>query len=83
VADAVQIGSHFISAEESAATDVYRDLIKESTDTSTVLTRSYTGRWARGICNDFMKLTELNQLTIPEYPIQNVLTQAMRSLAKT
>lgn len=27
-ADAVQIGSHFISAEESAATDVYRDLIK-------------------------------------------------------
>lgn len=29
-----------------------------------------------------MKLTELNQLTIPEYPIQNVLTQAMRNLAK-
>ncbi len=28
-ADAVQIGSHFISAEESAATDVYRDLIKK------------------------------------------------------
>ncbi|HFK5573015.1 NAD(P)H-dependent flavin oxidoreductase [Elizabethkingia anophelis] len=81
-ADAVQIGSHFISAEESAATDVYRDLIKKSTDTSTILTKSYTGRWARGICNDFMKLTELNQLTIPEYPIQNVLTQAMRNLAK-
>ena len=64
-ADAVQIGKYFISAEESAATDVYRDLIKKSTDTSTILTRSYTGRWARGICNDFMKLTELNQLTIP------------------
>ncbi|AQX06639.1 2-nitropropane dioxygenase [Elizabethkingia meningoseptica] len=81
-ADAVQIGSYFISAEESAATDVYRNLLKSSTDVSTTLTKSYTGRWARGIRNDFMKLTEINHLQIPDYPIQNILTQNMRALAK-
>ncbi len=81
-AGAVQIGSYFIGAEESLATDVYRNLLKDMTDTSTHLTRSYTGRWARGIKNDFMELIENSGLPIPDYPIQNLLTRRMRELAK-
>ncbi|ANH83677.1 2-nitropropane dioxygenase [Niabella ginsenosidivorans] len=81
-AGAVQIGSYFINAEESLATDVYRNLLKRATDTATQLTRSYTGRWARGIRNNFMELIENSQLPIPDYPIQNLLTTKMRELAK-
>ncbi|QCX52611.1 nitronate monooxygenase family protein [Elizabethkingia sp. JS20170427COW] len=79
-AQAVQIGSYFIAATESLATDTYRQLLKQSKDTSTMLTKSFSGRWARGIKNEWMMETQ--DMEIPDYPLQNLLTQPLRALAK-
>ena len=78
-AKGVQLGSYFIAAEESLATDFYRRLLKNSKD-QTILTQAFSGRWARGIKNDFSIMTE--SMDIPDYPIQNVLTKQLRTLAK-
>jgi len=79
-ASAVQIGSHFIHATDSLANNHYREILKNSADTSTMLTKSFTGRWARGFRNEFMKRTA--GMNIPEYPIQNILTKGLRAQSK-
>ena len=80
-AKGVQIGSYFIPAKESLASDTYRKILKGSTENSTTLTKSFSGRWARGIKNEFIKMTE--GMDVPDYPIQNILTREMRNLAKS
>ncbi|KAN0003572.1 hypothetical protein ACTFIZ_009714 [Dictyostelium cf. discoideum] len=79
----VQIGSLFIASNESCAINSWKDAIINSTDTSTSLTRSFSGRWARGIKNQFMENFN-NQLSIkiPPYPIQNELTKPLRSISQ-
>lgn len=79
----VQLGSYFIAAEESAATDAYKDHVLKSTDTSTTLTRAFTGKWARGIINGFMEDMERSDLNIPYYTWQNSLTAPLRAYGKT
>ena len=78
-----QLGSYFIAADESAASEVYKERVLSSTDTSTELTRAFTGRWARGIRNSFMKQMQDSGLSIPNYPLQNSLTAALRDYGKS
>ncbi|KAN0035151.1 hypothetical protein ACTA71_004410 [Dictyostelium dimigraforme] len=79
----VQIGSLFIASNESCAINSWKDEIINSTDTSTSLTRSFSGRWARGINNQFMENFQNNQsIKIPPYPIQNELTKPLRSISQ-
>ncbi|KAM9965085.1 hypothetical protein ACTFIW_004886 [Dictyostelium discoideum] len=81
----VQIGSLFIASNESCAIDSWKDAIINSTDTSTSLTRSFSGRWARGIKNQFMENFNNQQqqsIKIPPYPIQNELTKPLRSISQ-
>lgn len=79
-ASAVQIGSHFIQADESLATDEQKRILRNSSDISTTLTKGFSGKWARGIRNDFTERVE--SLDIPDYPIQNLLTRNMRTKAR-
>lgn len=81
-ASGVQIGSLFIPAEESAASETYKKAVLNATDASTKLTRAFTGRWARGISNEFMHKVESSGLTLPYYTIQNQLTAAIRTYAQ-
>ncbi|EGC37276.1 hypothetical protein DICPUDRAFT_150117 [Dictyostelium purpureum] len=81
----VQIGSFFIGSNESNAIEYWKDKMIESTDTSTQLTRSFSGRYARGIKNQFMDILESNYnplIPIPPYPIQNEITKSLRSIAQ-
>ncbi|KAN0015360.1 hypothetical protein ACTFIU_008091 [Dictyostelium citrinum] len=82
----VQIGSLFIASNESCAINSWKDAIINSTDTSTSLTRSFSGRWARGIKNQFMDNFNNNNnqqsIKIPPYPIQNELTKPLRSISQ-
>ncbi|KQN36273.1 hypothetical protein ASE92_09135 [Pedobacter sp. Leaf41] len=78
-----QLGSYFIAAEESAASEVYKESILNSTDISTELTRAFTGKWARGVRNSFMKELKNSGLTIPYYTYQNSLTSALRDFGKS
>eukprot|EP01132_Coremiostelium_polycephalum_P005703 gene5703-7097_t len=77
---AVQLGSIFLASDESSAIPSYKNLLPNSKD-CTELTRSYSGRWARGIKNQFMDDLSRrgDNLKIPAYPIQNSLTTPMRS----
>ena len=79
---AVQIGSAFIASTESLAISSYQQLLSNTTATDTTLTRAFSGRWARGITNEFMREVEKSGLKIPPYPIQNSLTTKFRKLAQ-
>lgn len=81
-ASGVQIGSLFIACNESLASKGYKDAVLASGDTSTALTQAFSGRWARGIKNGFMKQLEESGLTIPYYTFQNSLTAPLRAYAQ-
>jgi nitronate monooxygenase len=79
-AKAVQVGSAFIACNESSANTTYKENMGRVTDTATVLTRSYTGRWMRCIKNEFTEAVDASGLAINEYPVQGVLTGFLRTL---
>jgi len=82
-ADAVSVGTAFLTTEESPVCDAYRSaLMAQPQDARpTRVTRAYSGRPARGIVNTMM--TELDALreAIPPYPVTNALTRTLRQAA--
>jgi nitronate monooxygenase len=81
-ADAVQIGTAFIGTQESVAIPSYKTRLKTSKDTGSLLTRAFSGRWARGLQNEMMREIEQANLPVPPYPYQNSLTAKFRKLAQ-
>ncbi|WP_316832850.1 nitronate monooxygenase family protein [Pedobacter aquatilis] len=79
---AVQIGTAFIATQEADGIAAYKSKVKAAKDTDTALTRSFSGRWARGIRNEMMERIEQAGIPIPPYPFQNSLTTAFRKLAQ-
>lgn len=80
-AEAVQMGSAFLTSEESITHDVYKKAVLRSTDTSTTVTRAFSGKYARGIRNEFIEKHEGKEEDLPMYPVQNVLTSKIRQQA--
>jgi nitronate monooxygenase len=80
-ARAVQVGTAYLLAEESAISAPWRQAIETVGDDATRLTRVFSGRFARGIENTFMREMQANESIIPAYPIQNALTQELRAAA--
>ncbi|MCA3593742.1 MAG: nitronate monooxygenase [Methylobacterium sp.] len=80
-AAAVQIGTAYLLSEEAATSAPWRRAIAEVADDATHLTRVFSGRYARGIENDFMREMQVFSDEIPAYPIQNALTQELRAAA--
>jgi nitronate monooxygenase len=80
-AKGVQMGTAFLTCEESGANQVYKDAILHTTEDQTVLTHAFSGKMARGIKNTFITEMEKSQLEIPLYPIQNELTKGIRKAA--
>lgn len=76
-ASAAQMGTAFLLAQECAISAPWRaELLGKSCD-DTRLTRAFSGRFARGLENRFMR--EMAGKEIPAYPIQNALTQDLRA----
>ncbi len=80
-AEAVQMGTAFISCSESGAHPDYKKMLLKSKEDNTVLTRSFSGKLARGIKNKFIQSMVPYQDCIMDYPIQHVLTQQIRKEA--
>ncbi|MFW3545325.1 NAD(P)H-dependent flavin oxidoreductase [Staphylococcus caprae] len=80
-AQGVQMGTAFLITDESAANDLLKNAILNSKETDTVVTKVFSGKYARGIHNAF--IDEMNQYDgeIPDYPIQNQLTNSIRKAA--
>jgi nitronate monooxygenase len=80
-ASAVQIGTAFLVCHESAASAAHREVLASARARTTVLTRVFSGRTARGVPNAFLESLTPSESDIPEYPIQNWLTQPLRRAA--
>src|SRR6267154_1936249 len=74
-AEAVQMGTVFLACEESGASRLHRQALREKKAGHTALTKSFTGRLARVIHNRLME--ELNQpgTEILPYPLQRGLVR--------
>jgi nitronate monooxygenase len=79
-ARAVQMGTAFLATDESGIAAAYKQRLLTG-ERHTRLTRSFSGRYARGIENRFMKLMEAVEPQVPAYPIQNALTGSIRAAA--
>jgi len=78
-ADAVQLGTAFLCTEESGANPVYKQALKSGEFEETALTRTFSGRLARGLKNEFMMKYE--SIAPASYPAVNTLTQPIRAKA--
>lgn len=80
-AQAVQMGSAFIVTDESGIHPAYKQRLIDARDTPTRLTRAFSGRYARGLENTFMRTMESVEKQVPAYPVQNALTTSIRAAA--
>ncbi|CAM5571242.1 NAD(P)H-dependent flavin oxidoreductase [Streptomyces narbonensis] len=80
-ADAVQIGTGFLAARESGASEAHRRTLGTPEARTTVLTRLFSGRTARGIPNRFVRDMAAHEGRVPPYPVQNALMQPVRRAA--
>lgn len=80
-AEAAQLGTAFLTCTESGAHVLHKRAIQEIQDEQLVLTRAFSGKWARGIQNDFMTRLLPYDHELPSYPIQNALTKDIRAAA--
>lgn len=78
----VQVGTLFVASHESKAIDAWKQQLQDARDTDTVLTRAFSGRWARGLRNEMQETIEKSGIPIPDYPYQNSLSTALRQEAQ-
>lgn len=81
-AEGFQIGSLLLASQESALKDFEKERLKNVNEKDIVLTKSFSGRYARGIKNKFIEAIENSEYILP-YPYQNKLTGEMRRIART
>jgi nitronate monooxygenase len=77
-AEGVQMGTVFLACEESGAHPLHREAILSGKGARTGLTRGFTGRLARGIHNELLRMLNEPGTEILPYPLQRSL---MRNLA--
>ncbi|VVM34743.1 nitronate monooxygenase family protein [Terribacillus sp. AE2B 122] len=81
-AQAAQLGTAFLTCTESGANTLHKQAILEGQqEDKTTLTKAFSGKAARGIENDFIRNMRKVEQELPEFPIQNTLTKAIRSEA--
>ncbi|MGW8764040.1 NAD(P)H-dependent flavin oxidoreductase [Streptomyces sp. NPDC055815] len=80
-ADAVQVGTGFLAARESGASEAHRRILGTPQARTTVLTRLFSGRTARGIPNGFVRDMAAHEERVPPYPVQNALMGPVRRAA--
>jgi nitronate monooxygenase len=78
-AQAVQMGTAFLTCHESGIPAVYKDAILAAAESGTGLTRAFSGRPARGIENRVMREVPVD--AILPFPLQNALTRPLRTAA--
>ncbi|CDG85872.1 NAD(P)H-dependent flavin oxidoreductase [Janthinobacterium agaricidamnosum] len=80
-AAAVQMGTAFLVTDESGIHPAYKRHLLSPVSHVTRLTRGFSGRYARGVENRFMRVMLPVESQVPAYPVQNALTGSIRALA--
>ena len=78
-ASAAAAGTAFLLADECPISPAYREALQAGRDHQTVMTCAFSGRWARGLENRFMR--EFAGADLPDFPIPNALTRPLRQAA--
>jgi nitronate monooxygenase len=82
-ANGVQMGTAFLTCIESGAHKVHKQAILHANEDQMVLTRAFSGKWARGIKNKFISDLKNHEDSLPDFPVQNTLTQHIRKAASS
>ncbi|WNS78540.1 nitronate monooxygenase [Domibacillus sp. DTU_2020_1001157_1_SI_ALB_TIR_016] len=77
-AKGVQMGTAFLTCVESGAHKVHKEAILNAAEDQMTFTRSFSGKWARGIQNKFIADMQEHEMLVPDFPVQNQLTQMIR-----
>lgn len=80
-AQAVQMGTAFLTTTESGANLLHKEKILSSVEDEVILTRAFSGKWARGLQNTYTLAMQQEQYLMPDFPITNSLTKPMRQAA--
>jgi nitronate monooxygenase len=80
-AAAAALGTAFLGCPESGASEAYKQAVLGARADTTVITRAFSGRPARGLTNAFIAKLRGHEADILPYPLQNALTRAMRGAA--
>jgi nitronate monooxygenase len=80
-AAAVQLGTAFLPCPESGAPVAYKRALLEARRDTTVITRAFSGRPARGLTNAFIAMVGEQRGIILPFRQQNDLTRPMRNAA--
>jgi nitronate monooxygenase len=81
-AQGFQVGNLLLASQESALQPFEKERLKKVREEDIILTKSFSGRYARGIKNQFIEAVENSEYILP-YPYQNKLTNALRKAAKS
>lgn len=79
LADAVQLGTAFLLADEAGTSSAHRAALVDPAFTETAVTRAFSGRPARGLRNAFMD--QYGPSAPPAYPGVNQVTTPIRRAA--
>ena len=74
-AEAFQMGTAFLACEESGASRLHREALRDRKAGHTALTRGFTGRLARGVHNRLMEELSRQGTEILPYPLQRGLVR--------
>ena len=80
-AQGFQVGSLLLGSTESALKEFEREKLRSVDESEIMLTKSFSGRYARGIKNAFIAAMEHSGHILP-YPYQNKLTGELRRVSK-
>lgn len=78
-AAAVQLGTAFLPCPESGAPPAYKRALLDARTDTTVITRAFSGRPARGLTNAFIAMVAGKEHAILPFRQQNDLTRPMRN----
>jgi len=81
-AEAVQMGTAFLTCEESGASRIHREALMQRKAEFTGLTNAFTGRLARGIQNRLMSELKEERAEILPYPLQRMLVRNLSIAAE-
>ncbi|WP_373141637.1 nitronate monooxygenase [Mycobacterium marinum] len=76
---AAQVGTALLLADEAGTSSVHRVALKNPEFDSTLVTRAFSGRYARGLANNFTRL--LDRVAPLGYPEVNQMTKPIRAAA--
>jgi len=80
-ASAAQLGTAFLPCPECGTAEAHKQAILAAKKDTTVITRAFSDRPARGLANEFIARLKGREDAILPYPPQNVLTRTMRTAA--